>query len=41
MSWAGSLSSLQPNREAFKVRVAEVYPDKKAGAIASSEGQTL
>jgi restriction system protein len=35
----GDLESLKPNREAFKARVAEVYPEKKAGAIPVDAGQ--
>ncbi len=29
----GDLSTLQPDRESFKLRVAKVYPDQKPGAI--------
>ena len=35
----GDLSSLKAEREAFKERVAEAYPDKKPGAIANNAGQ--
>jgi restriction system protein len=35
----GDLSKLSANREAFKARVAEVYPDKKPGAIPNNAGQ--
>ncbi len=35
----GDLESLKPDREAFKVRVAEAYPEKKAGAIPVDAGQ--
>lgn len=36
---AGDLSKLKPNREDFKSRVAETYPDKKPGAIPGNAGQ--
>jgi restriction system protein len=35
----GDLSALKPDREAFKVRVAAVYPGKKPGAIPNNAGQ--
>jgi len=35
----GDLSALKPTREAFKARVAEVYPEKKPGAIPNNAGQ--
>ena|SRR5260221_6667794 len=35
----GDLSRLSPDREAFKLRVAEVYPDQKPGAISQNAGQ--
>jgi restriction system protein len=35
----GDLSALQPTRDAFKVRVREVFPDKKPGAIPGDAGQ--
>jgi restriction system protein len=35
----GDLSKLAPDREAFKARVAEVYRDKKPGAIPNNAGQ--
>jgi restriction system protein len=35
----GDLSVLKPNRDAFKARVAEVYPDAKPGAIPNNAGQ--
>src|SRR5437870_8568851 len=35
----GDLASLKSTREAFKARVAEVYPEKKPGAIPTSAGQ--
>ncbi len=35
----GDLSSFKADREAFKARVAEAYPDKKPGAIANNAGQ--
>jgi restriction system protein len=41
IGWAkmGDLSALKPDREAFKARVAEVYPEKKPGAIPNNAGQ--
>lgn len=41
IGWAkmGDLSSLKPDREAIKARVAEAYPDKKPGAIPNNAGQ--
>lgn len=41
VGWAkmGDLSSLKPDREAFKNRVAEAYPEKKPGAIPNNAGQ--
>lgn len=38
-SLVGNLGDLKPDREAFKARVAEVYPDKKPGAIPNNAGQ--
>jgi restriction system protein len=35
----GDLSVLKPDRDAFKARVAEVYPEKKPGAIPNNAGQ--
>ena len=35
----GDLSKLPADREAFKARVAEVYPEKKPGAIPNNAGQ--
>jgi restriction system protein len=35
----GDLAVLHPSREAFKSRVAEVYPEKKPGAIPNNAGQ--
>jgi predicted Mrr-cat superfamily restriction endonuclease len=35
----GDLAPLEPNREAFKARVAEVYPEAKLGAIPNNAGQ--
>lgn len=35
----GDLGTLEPDREAFKARYAEVYPDAKPGAIPTSGGQ--
>ncbi len=41
VGWAkmGDLSALKPDREAFKARVAEVFPEKKPGAIPNNAGQ--
>jgi len=41
IGWAnmGDLSTLEPNREAFKARFAESYPHAKPGAIPTSGGQ--
>jgi restriction system protein len=41
VGWAkmGDLSKLKPDRDAFKARVAEVYPEKKPGAIPNNAGQ--
>ena len=35
----GDLSSIAPDREAFKAAVAKAYPDKKPGAIPNNAGQ--
>ncbi len=35
----GGLGALKADREAFKARVAEVYPEKKPGAIPNNAGQ--
>ena len=35
----GDLSALTPDRDTFKARVAEVYPDAKPGAIPNNAGQ--
>jgi restriction system protein len=35
----GDLSPLKADRDAFKARVAEVYPEKKPGAIPNNAGQ--
>lgn len=35
----GDLASLKPDRDAFKARVIEVYPEKKPGAIPNNAGQ--
>lgn len=35
----GDLSALKADREAFKARVAETYPEKKPGAIPNNAGQ--
>src|SRR4249920_200612 len=41
VGWAkmGDLSALKPDRDAFKARVTEVYPEKKPGAIPNNAGQ--
>lgn len=41
VGWAevGDLSKLKPDREAFKAKVAQAYPDKKPGAIPNNAGQ--
>ena len=41
VGWAkmGDLGALKPDREAFKARVAQVYPEKKPGAIPNNAGQ--
>lgn len=41
IGWAqmGDLGALKPDREAFKAKYAEMYPDAKPGAIATSGGQ--
>lgn len=43
LGWAkmGDLSTLIPDREVFKSRVAETYPEYKPGAIPISAGQLL
>lgn len=35
----GDLSSIPPDRESFKARVQQVYPEKKQGAIPVEAGQ--
>lgn len=35
----GDLAAIKPDREAFKAKVAEAYPEKKAGAIPNNAGQ--
>ena len=35
----GDLAAFPPDRDAFKVQVAEVYPEKKPGAIPNNAGQ--
>lgn len=35
----GDLSALKPDRDAFKARVAEVFPEKKPGAVPNNAGQ--
>ena len=37
----GDLSKLKPDRDSFKARVAEAYPDKKPGAIPNNAGQLI
>ncbi len=41
LGWAkiGNLAALTPDRDAFKERVAEAYPEKKPGAIPVDAGQ--
>jgi restriction system protein len=41
VGWAkmGDLTALNPDRDAFKARVAEAYPDAKPGAIPGNAGQ--
>jgi restriction system protein len=41
MGWTkmGNLSALKPDRDAFKARVAEVYPAARPGAIPNNAGQ--
>ena len=41
VGWAkmGDLGALKSDREAFKARVAQVYPEKKPGAIPNNAGQ--
>jgi restriction system protein len=38
-SQMGDLTTLQSDRDAFKARLVEVYPDKKPGAIPNNAGQ--
>jgi len=38
---AGDLSALKADREAFKAKVAEAYPDKKRGAIPGDAGMLI
>lgn len=35
----GDLSALKPDHDAFKTRVAEVYPAARPGAIPNNAGQ--
>lgn len=35
----GNLTQIKPDRDAFKEKVTEAYPDKKPGAIANNVGQ--
>jgi restriction system protein len=41
VGWAkmSDLSALRPDRDAFKARVAEVYPTARPGAIPDNAGQ--
>ena len=41
IGWAkmGDLALLKPDREAFKARLVEAYPDKKPGAVPNNAGQ--
>ncbi len=41
IGWAemGDLSDIRPDREAFKAKVAQTYPNKKPGAIPNNAGQ--
>jgi restriction system protein len=41
VGWAkmGDIGALKPDRDTFKSRVAEVYPEKKPGAIPNNAGQ--
>jgi len=41
LGWSkvGDLSKLEPDRDAFKAKVAETFPDKKPGAIPNNAGQ--
>ena len=43
IGWAkmGDFGKLPPDREAYKARVADAYPDKKPGAIPNNAGQTF
>ena len=34
----GNLSTIPPNRDAFKLRVAQAYPEKKPGAVPVNAG---
>ena len=36
---AGDLGALAADREAFKAKLAQVYPDKKPGAVPVNAGQ--
>ncbi len=38
-SKVGDLSALRPDREAFKAKVTEVFPEKRPGAIPNNAGQ--
>jgi restriction system protein len=37
----GDLRAIKADREAFKAKVTEAYPDKQPGAIANHAGQLL
>jgi restriction system protein len=37
----GDLAALKPDRDAFKARVVEVYPEKKPGVISNNQGYRL
>src|SRR2546426_5555602 len=41
LGWAkmADLAALKPDRDAFKTRLVEVYPEKKPGAIPNNAGQ--
>jgi restriction system protein len=41
LGWSamGDLNTLSADREAFKLKVAQVYPDKKPGAVPNNAGQ--
>jgi restriction system protein len=41
IGWAevGNLAEIKPDREAFRARVAECFPDRKPGSIRGAAGQ--